>query len=230
MPTKSKPANGTVKISRKPKRKPSLKVTGEKKTRPIAKSTGKPKRKPGPKPKPKKTGRTARHDKPRQRVYKPCPPDRTKPVMKTAESLRSAIESYFEWCNENPWLKAVAVDKNGDAIVIPKARPYLVEGLCRHIGISRRHWYAIQGPTEEEYRPDLADVTEWATVTMFEQKVSGAVVDDYKENIVARLTGLGDRKELTGRTHSNGKTDPIELKIDKEVEQHANDLVRKLME
>ena len=126
-------------------------------------------------------------------------------------------------------MKTVGLDKEGNVLQIPKTRPYVVEGLINHIDITNRHWYDIQNEASSNYRPDLEEVFAWANNILFTQKFTGAAVDDFKEGIVARVLGLGDRRELSGVSHPSGKVDPIKVNIEKEVEHGSNDLVRKLM-
>ena len=151
-------------------------------------------------------------------------PMNARPVMRTPEALREGIQSYFDWCAENPWPKVVGIDKEGNPVVVPKTRPFLVEGMVNHIGISRRHWNAIQTPDNPSYREDLMDVIEWATNILFSQKVTGAVVDDYKENIVARLTGLADKKTLAG-----DEANPLHVQIKNEEKGVGDEVVRTLL-
>ena len=125
-------------------------------------------------------------------------PFQSRPVMRDAESLLKGVKSYFDWCDDNPIQHGVGIDKDGIPIVLSKPRPYLVEGLANHIGISKRHWYDICDNRSRAYREDLSDVTEWANNAMFVQKVSGALVDVFKENTVARLHGLTDKTEVSG--------------------------------
>ena len=158
-------------------------------------------------------------------------PDTTRAVLKSQSALLAGIESYFQWCKDNPWIKSVGVDRDGNVIQMPRTRPYLVEGLCKHIGISRKTWYAIQDDKNDKcYREDLMNVIEYANNVLYEQKVTGAVVEDYNANIVSRLVALGDVREVTGqRSKIDGKAEAIKVQIDSEVEFQANQVVKKLL-
>ena len=152
-----------------------------------------------------------------------------RPALVNADTFRKACAEYFQWADDNPWLKTVGLDKEGNVLQIPKTRPYVVEGLINHIDITNSYWYDIQNPNSQNFREDLVEVFSWCNNVLFSQKFTGAAVDDFKEGIIARVLGLGDRRELTGVSHPSGKVDPIQVNIDKEVEHGANDLVRKLM-
>lgn len=161
------------------------------------------------------------------------PKHKTKDVLRTPENLFEAVCDYFEWCENNPWMKTVGVDKEGNAIEQPKRIPFLIEGLCNHIGVSKSHWYAIQDEKNKEYfRDDLFPIVEWTNNVLYTQKLTGAAVDEFKENIIARILGLGDRRELTGKSipNSNGKTEAIQVEIDREIRTTADIVVKKLLE
>ena len=163
------------------------------------------------------------------KLRKKLVPYHAKPVMQTAEALEIAIRDYFEWCDNNPWLKQVGYDKEGIPITIPKKRPYIIEGLCAHIGISRQHWYGIQDATKKCYREDLSQVIEWASNVFYTQVVTGGLVEDFNPQVATRLLGLSDKRELGGRTSPDGKAEAIQVQINKEVEFEANEVVRKLL-
>ena len=219
-------------------------------TKPADKSKSTPKVKPKAKPKPKTKAKVtatkpkskvttksktvarktpAKRPVKRQRRY--VTPDVTKPVLKTAKALRTKIEEYFEWCRKNPWNKVVGYDREGNLLSLPRPRPFLTPGLCNFIGISKRHWYALQDKNDPKntYREDLADVIEWANNEMYQHNVTGAVVDDYKENIVARITQIPNQTEVSNRRTPSGEVDPIQIKIENEVEQGASMVVKKLL-
>ena len=197
-------------------------ATTKTKPKPKRKPTSTPARRAGAK---RANAASTAKAKARKIVKKPCP----RPGLVNADTFRKACAEYFQWCEDNPWMKTVGLDKDGNVLQIPKTRPYVVEGLINHIGITNSHWYDIQNETSRNYREDLADAFSWANNVLFTQKFTGAAVDDFKEGSVARVLGLGDRRELTGVKHPSGKVDPIQLNIDKEVEHGSNDLVRKLM-
>ena len=164
------------------------------------------------------------------RVAKKPTPDVTRAVLKSPMALLEGIESYFQWCKDNPWIKTLGVDRDGNVLSTPRTRPYLVEGLCKHIGISRKTWYLIQDETNKGYREDLMNVIEYANNELYEQKVTGAIVDDYKENIVSRLVALGDKREVTGeRSPGSAKADAVRVQVESEIAYHADDIVKKLM-
>lgn len=123
---------------------------------------------------------------------------------RSAEDIRAACISYFDWCHDNPLYVDELVTFQGSATHEPvaKMRAMTNVGLCMHIGISRdtwSHWRAT--------REDLREVIAWADDVVYRQKFEGAAAGLLSQAIVARDLGLADRRELTGADGGPIKTE-----------------------
>ena len=117
------------------------------------------------------------------------------PCLKSAVTLKHAIQKYFDEVDANPWMHP---DKYRDnQIVLEVPRPYLIPGICNHLGMSVRHWYSVQDINNNAYREDLIDVFSWANSMIYERNVTGAACNTYNHNIVSRILGLTDKREVT---------------------------------
>lgn len=116
----------------------------------------------------------------------------------TPEVMWEEIAGYFQWCDDNPWMKNEAVksgDLAGQIISIPTARPYTIGGLCIYLGISQDAW--------KDYckRKDFIGITTHAEEAIRTQKFEGAAVGAFNANIIARDLGLSEKNDLN---HSGG--------------------------
>ena len=128
-----------------------------------------------------------------------------KEFLKSALTFKNAIQKYFDYIDENPWNHP---DKyRQEQIVLAVPRPYLIQGLCNHLGMSRRHWYALQDLNHTAYREDLRDTFDWANSMIYERNVTGAACNTYNHNIVSRILGLTDKREVTTDMQQKVKED-----------------------
>lgn len=73
--------------------------------------------------------------------------------------------------------------------------PLTVVSWCNYLGIARSTWYAWRDENAATYREDLSDIITRVEECIKDQMITGAVTGAYKENIVARITGLSDKQE-----------------------------------
>lgn len=116
------------------------------------------------------------------------------------DSLWEAACNYFQWADENPWMKKDFVrggDSAGRIVDLPTQRPYTIQEMCVHIGISVK--------TFETYgkNKDFLPITTHIREIIYAQKFSGAAVGAFNANIIARDLGLTDKQE----TKFNGDID-----------------------
>lgn len=128
--------------------------------------------------------------------YKRRQKDGRELIYKSPDILLEEAYKYFAWCDKNPWYKNEAIKSGpnaGNIIKVPASRPYTIEQLCVYMGISRRTFdlYADR----DSFMPVVTHIREIITANQLE----GAMVEAYSQNIVARLLGLSDKKELTGK-------------------------------
>ena len=128
--------------------------------------------------------------------------------LKSAITFKNAIKRYFDEMDANPWNTPTKYhDKQGNTVVVPTPRPYLLPGLCNHIGISVSHWHKLQNINSANYREDLVEVFAWANQAIYERNVTGAACDTYNHNIVTRIMGLTEKREVTTDMHLKVKED-----------------------
>ena len=73
--------------------------------------------------------------------------------------------------------------------------PLTIVSWCNFLGIARSTWYAWKDENATNYREDLSDIITRVEECIKDQMITGAVTGAYKENIVARITGLADKQE-----------------------------------
>lgn len=130
----------------------------------------------------------------------------------TPQQLWKKACQYFEWCNQNPWIKIQPKKGNttipanfegdttellqllGPTIAVPTTRPYTIDGLCNYLDINRQDFdtYATK-PSNKAYFCVCTRVTQIINT----QHLEGALVGAFNASIVMRKLGLTDKKELT---------------------------------
>lgn len=130
-------------------------------------------------------------------------------LFATSGLLWEAACEYFQWCEDNPWMKVeTKVKQSGaDVTTIPTARPYTISGLCLYLDCNTQYLSQFKArlPKDEE---DFSLVITRIEQTIYTQKFEGAAVGAFNANIIARDLGLKDasKQELSG---PDGK--PIEV-------------------
>lgn len=145
----------------------------------------------------------------------------TRPKKHTPAELWHQACQYFEWCDQNPWIKmqpAKTTPKHPAppqeptlfdldeltpqpppppaTIPVPVQRPYTIEGLCTYLDINRTAFDNYSYKEEHEaYFDTCARIRQIIDTQNFE----GGMVGAFNAGIVTRKLGLADRRELTGR-------------------------------
>jgi len=113
-------------------------------------------------------------------------------LFASATLLWEAACEYFEFCDENPWVKT---DYKGPEIVkveIPTARPYSLSGLCIFIDCSTSYFRTFKA-TSDESKKDFLTVISRIEEIIQTQQFEGATVGAFNANIIARTLGLSDK-------------------------------------
>lgn len=116
------------------------------------------------------------------------------------EELLSAATGYFKWCDDNPWLKKEGVKsgtRTGDIIEIPMSRPYTMDGLCVHIGISVKTFHRY------ENKDDFSQVISHINQVIRQNQTEGAIIGIYNANIISRILGESDKQEPADSEKAN---------------------------
>lgn len=126
--------------------------------------------------------------------------------FETPEEMWTAATEYFEWVDANPWHKVEAIksgDNCGQLINIPTARPYTLQAFRRYIGASEEYWREFKNAKHDEF----LGVIDAIETIMYTQKIEGAMVGAFKENIVSRVLGLADKAEVSSSVINVNVTD-----------------------
>lgn len=109
--------------------------------------------------------------------------------------LWEAACEYFQFCDDNPWIKT---DYKGSEIVqveIPTARPYSLSGLCIFLDCSTSYFRTFKSIADEE-KKDFLTVIEKIEEVIKTQQFEGATVGAFNANIIARTLGLTDNSKV----------------------------------
>jgi len=129
-------------------------------------------------------------------------------LFATPELLWEAACEYFQWCDDNPWLKSEQVkmpgkgyeDKEGNHIPpklvtqIPTARPYTMQGLCNYLDCNTAYFRQFKAGIDDDGK-DFSTIITRIEETVYQQKFEGAAVGAFNANIIARDLGLTDKTD-----------------------------------
>lgn len=117
-------------------------------------------------------------------------------LFASPELLWNAAEEYFQWCDDNPWMKAEAIksgDLAGKIMEVPTKRPYTITGLLLYINASQGYWKDFKAAKHEDYSTVIEEIEN----VIYTQKFEGAAVGVFNANIIARDLGLKERTDVT---------------------------------
>ena len=123
------------------------------------------------------------------------PPYKTR-AYATPELIREECDSYFNWIDENPIMKNEALKSGLDAgkiISIPTQRPYLLEGLCDHLGITVQTFLNYE--SKPEYK-EYFDICTYVRQRIYRQNLEFGYSGAFDAGLVARKLGIADKKEF----------------------------------
>lgn len=124
-------------------------------------------------------------------------------LFATPKLMWEAATEYFDWCDENPWLKYEAIksgDMCGKLVAIPTPIPYTIEGLCGYLGCNKGYFNdfenALIGKTDDISK-DFSVIVTRIREKIYQQKFTGATVGAFNSSIIARDLGLTDKQDVT---------------------------------
>ena len=129
-------------------------------------------------------------------------------LFSTPELLWEAACEYFQWCDDNPWMKREAIksgDRAGVIISIPTERPYTLQGLTSYLHTNKGYFDDFEKSLKDktdEISKDFSVIVTRIREIIYQQKFEGAAIGAFNANIIARDLGLTDKKDHT----SNGET------------------------
>lgn len=124
-----------------------------------------------------------------------------RPYSFKPDELQKKINAYFDWCDQNPFIKYDCVKTGQDAgkeLQIKIPRPYTIQGIVCHLEIDRQTWY--NWCDESQKNTDLFDIVTRANTKISQNQVEGAGAGVFNPMIIARLQGLTDKQEVTTTT------------------------------
>lgn len=126
-----------------------------------------------------------------------------RPLHFTPKQLAEKFEEYVEWCEENEMVfeeKQKGIQGNGYVDKTTKTfkqRLISVHGFLVFIGKTKRWWSQLSdGKQGEKFSYLKEQITEYCEDYQKELAATG----HYNANIISRLLGLADKKELTGES------------------------------
>lgn len=127
-------------------------------------------------------------------------------LFSTPDLLWTAVTEYFQWCDNNPWIKHEAIKSGelaGQLVSIPTSRPYTLTALCLYLGVNSQYFTDFKKglkPDELSIDKDFSVLITRIEEIIYSQKFEGASVGAFNANIIARDLGLSDKKELDHTT------------------------------
>ena len=133
--------------------------------------------------------------------------------VESAEELWDAFMSYMDHSDKTPLVEPKIFNskdgiRNGN---LDKIRPYTIEGLCNHIGMSPATWDKWKRDEVERLTSGdnshgfFLDVMLQIESIVADQQFQGAAVDVFNASVMSRKLGLKDGMDLTS---SDGSMTP----------------------
>ena len=119
-----------------------------------------------------------------------------RPLLYTEDEhgrLWQEFQDYCQYCKDNPLEIEDWVGKDALRVIRKKPLPMTVMGFCLFIGASYAWWKEFR---KKQHNAEFLAVIRAIDDTIVNQQIQGAVGGLYQQNIVARLNGLVDHKEV----------------------------------
>lgn len=125
----------------------------------------------------------------------------------TAEELKKDLDGYFEACDNDPIFINEVAGKDPVIMKVPTQRPYTIEGLATHLGVTRQTLLNYQKAEGYEV---FFDVLTQAKQKITNQYITMGLVGGYKEGLIKFLlsnnTEYKDRQEIDHTISDTRKT------------------------
>jgi len=112
-----------------------------------------------------------------------------KRLFASPEQLRAACEDYFQWMDDYPWIKKIAITRGssaGELLRVPCVKPYTLSGLCLYLKVSAAYWRNFRRLTQDE---GFLSVIEWVEGVIHTQQFEGACVGAFSGRITSAVIG-----------------------------------------
>ena len=110
-------------------------------------------------------------------------------LFETPEILMEACIEYLEATDKRKWNQIDFRGKDAKEVTVPIDTPYTLTGLFVYLNIDEKTW------RNYKEREDFIRVITHVEQIITTQKVEGALVGVYSNNLVARLEGLKEQSE-----------------------------------
>lgn len=127
-----------------------------------------------------------------------------RPLKCTPEELLEKFKEYVEWCQENPILTKVRLDARsvegiayGNTTTEEKPRMISVGGFLCYIGESSAWWTKLE---ERKRKEEFVRVKSLIREFCEEYQKEMAANHIFNANIISRLLGLADKKQVEATT------------------------------
>lgn len=128
-------------------------------------------------------------------------------LFQSPNLLWEAACEYFQWCQNNPWVKYEQVKQPGKGYVnvkgkyippqlvipIPTERPFTKQGLFGYLGCDASYFRKFKESDHKDFFPIITRIEE----VIFQQKFEGAAVGVFNAQIISRDLGLIEKVENT---------------------------------
>lgn len=115
---------------------------------------------------------------------------------------------YAEYCKSNPIEIEDWVGKDAVKVVRKKPLPQTLTGFILFVGGSTNWWQELR--KNKNLTPEYLGVLRAIEASITTQQVSGAMAGIYQQNIVARINGLADVKEVQNSGEITVRKDTID--------------------
>ena len=148
-------------------------------------------------------------------------------LFKSPKKLWEAASEYFEWCDQNPWIREETTTKphGAEHKKIPTARPYTLTGLCIYLDVNNRYFFEFKNSETCKNSKDFSTIVTRIEEIIYTQKFEGAAVGAFNANIIARDLGLRDNQDIDIK--SDGRSiAPTVIAQSKEQQKRIDDLLK----
>lgn len=132
-----------------------------------------------------------------------------RPFKYSAKEFDLAWQQYFQYVDDNPWMKNEAVKSGelaGTIIQVPTARPYSEVGFCAFHNLGEKYISELADTLQKhakdkesknkEEAAELSNILTQARARCRAQKFEGAAVGAFNANIIARDLGMADNQNV----------------------------------
>ncbi len=122
-------------------------------------------------------------------------------IFTTPKELEEYIKEYFDECDNNPFKKTEFHGKDAEECIVPIPRPYTIEGLSVHLGITRQA--LLNYEKAKGYEPYFNVVThakDFIKQRLVEAAVAGITKESFSKFMLINNADYQDKSEVDHTT------------------------------